>query len=363
MNKAYKFRIYPNNDQKILMEKTFGCTRFIYNKMLEDKINYYQQEKKMLKVTPAMYKQDYLWLKEVDSLALANVQLNLEKAYKSFFRTPSIGFPKFKSKRKSRASYTSNYVNNNIKLETKHIVLPKLGPIKIMKHRSIPEDYRLKSVTVSKTPTEKYYVGILYEYHKEIEQVKIENSLGLDYTMHGLYKDSNNEDGNYPSYYQASLKKLQRASRELSRCQKGSKNREKKRMKVAKLHEKVSNQRKDFLHKRSRQITNVNDAVIVENLNMKEMSAEMKFGKSVMDNGYGIFLSMLEYKLKGEGKTLIKIDKWYPSSKTCSQCGHVKESLLLSERIYKCSACDSVIDRDYNASINIKKEGLRQVVA
>jgi len=363
MNKAFKFRIYPNKLQGELINKTFGCVRFAYNKMLSDRIEYYEETGKMLKNTPAMYKTEYEWLKEVDSLALANAQLNLNKAYKNFFRTPSIGFPKFKSRKGSHKSYTTNYVNNNIRLLDKHLVLPKLKAVKIKQHRIIPNGYKLKSVTISRTPTDKYYASILYVYEEVIEAVKINEIVGLDFSMKELYFASDGSSADYPKYYRKTLDQLRKLSRQVSHCKKGSKNRYKLRLKLAKLHEKVANQRKDFLHKKSRQIANVYDVVCVEDLNMKIMSKSLKLGKSVMDNSYGTFLSMLEYKLKDQGKHLVKIDRWYPSSKTCSGCGNVKKELLLSERMYTCDTCGMTLDRDYNASINIKEEGLRQLVA
>ncbi|MCP4356356.1 MAG: IS200/IS605 family element transposase accessory protein TnpB [Proteobacteria bacterium] len=363
MNRAFKFRIYPNTVQRELFEKTFGCVRFIYNKMLSDRIDYYELTGKTLKNTPAMYKGEYEWLKEVDSLALANAQLNLNKAYKNFFRTPSVGFPKFKSKRNHAKSYTTNYVNNNIRIEDKKLILPKLKSIKIKQHRVIPSHYTLKSVTISKTPTHKYYVSMLFEYEEEIDLAVIDKVMGLDFSMKELYVGSDGKSADYPNYYRKSLTQLRQMSRRLSNCKRGSKNRAKLRLKIARLHEKVANQRKDFLHKKSRQIANVYDVVCVEDLNMKAMSRCLNFGKSVMDTSYGYFLTLLEYKLLEQGKQLLTIDKWYPSSKRCSHCGHVKEKLLLSERIYNCEVCGVSIDRDYNASINIKEEGLRQLLA
>ncbi|MBS4539634.1 transposase [Clostridium sp. D2Q-11] len=363
MNKAFKFRIYPNTEQQILIAKTFGCVRFIYNRMLADRIEHYKETGKSLSNTPSQYKRGFEWLKEVDSLALANAQLNLNKAYKNFFRDKAIGFPKFKSKKNNHRSYTTNCVNGNIKLERGYIKLPKLGAVKIKQHRAVPDNYRLKSVTISRTPTEKYYASILYEYEDYIEPVEPEIFLGLDYSMKELIVSSDGKSAEYPRYYRQSLLKLKREQVKLSKCEKGSNNRNKQRIKVAKLHEKVSNQRKDFLNKLSRQITNVVDVVCIEDLNMKGMSRALNFGKSVADNSFGLFVSMLDYKLREQGKQLVKIDKWFPSSKMCSRCGEVKEVLLLSEREYHCEVCDTTLDRDYNASINIRNEGLRMLFA
>jgi putative transposase len=358
-NKSYKFRIYPNACQQTLISKTFGCVRFIYNRMLSERIEYYEETRKSLNNTPAKYKIEFEWLKEVDSLALANAQLNLNRAYNNFFRDTKVGFPKFKSKKKNHLSYTTNYVNGNIKLMDGYITLPKLKSVKIKQHRQIPEDYKLKSVTISRTPSGRYYASILYEYECQIEQIEPKEFLGLDYSMTELIVSSDGKSAEYPRYYRKALAKLKREQKKLSKCERGSSNRNKQRIKVAKLHEKVANQRKDFLHKLSKQITNAVDVVCIEDLNMKGMSQALNFGKSVSDNGFGLFVSMLDYKLREGGKQLLKIDKWFPSSKMCSSCKEVKDSLLLSERVYNCESCGTIIDRDYNASINIRDEGAR----
>ena len=358
-NIAYKYRIYPNQSQQVLISKTFGCVRFIFNKMLQDRIAYYKETGLSLQNTPAKYKKEYEWLKEVDSLALANAQLHLDVAYKNFFRDKKVGFPKFKSKKHSSNSYTTNMVNNNIKLIGNKIYLPKLKGIRIKKHREIPENYKIKSVTVSKTPTNKYYVSILCEYEADVLENVGTNYLGLDYAMNGLYVASDNRRGDYPRFYRQLEKKLHREQRKLTKMIKGSNNYGKQKYKVAKVHEKIANSRKDYLHKTSHQIANEVDGVCVEDLNMQSMSKSMHFGKSVHDNGYGLFLNMLSYKLERQGKKLIKIDKFYPSSKTCSCCGYIHKELKLSDRIYECPQCGMVLDRDYNASINIKREGMR----
>lgn len=331
--------------------------------MLGDKIKYYEETKQTLNNTPAQYKSEFEWLKEVDSLALANAQLNLQTAYNNFFRSPKTGFPKFKSKHKSHNSYTTNFVNGNIKLQDGYLILPKLKAVRIKQHRAIPQDYKVKSATVSKTPTGQYYVSILFEYEQEILQVEPQSFIGLDFSMKELYVASDGSSASYPRFYRRALDQLAKEQRKLSKCQKGSNNRNKERIKVAKLHEKVANQRKDFLHKLSRQITNAVDAVCIEDLNMQGMSQDWNFGKSVADNGWGMFCNMLVYKLAEQGKQIVKIDKWFPSSKTCSRCGNVKDTLALSERIYECAVCAAVIDRDCNAAINIKNEGIRLVFA
>lgn len=358
MNKAYKFRLYPNVEQSIMFAKTFACVRFIYNKMLGDKIKHYEETKEKLQNTPAQYKAEFAWLKEVDSLALANAQLNLQTAYKNFFRDKKIGFPKFKSKKNNCHSYTSNCVNKNIKLQDGYLVLPKVKAVKIKQHRQIPQNYKLKSVTVSKTPTGKYFASILFEYEQAIKPIIPQSFTGLDFSMKELFVSSDSVSANYPGYYRIILNKLAKEQRKFSKMKKGSNNRNKQRIRVCKLHEKVTNQRKDFLHKTSSQISNAYDCVCIEDLNMKSMSQALNFGKSVADNSFGTFVNMLGYKLIEQGKQLIKVGKWFPSSKTCSQCGAVKKTLTLAERTYTCG-CGFVCDRDLNAAINIKNEGMR----
>ena len=247
----------------MLIAKTFGCVRFIYNKMLGDKIEHYKETNQKFKNTPTQYKKEFEWLKEVDSLALANAQMNLQIAYNNFFRKPKIGFPKFKSKRNNKKSYTTNFVNGNIKLENACIVLPKLKGVKIKQHRAIAKDYILKAVTG------KYFASILYEYELDIKQVQPEIFLGLDFYAKELFVSSDKTSAEYPRYYRQSLEKLKREQRKLSLCQKGSKNRNKQKIKVAKIYEKVTKQRKDFLHKQSKQISNAIDVVCIEDLNMR----------------------------------------------------------------------------------------------
>jgi len=368
MNKAYKFRLCPNKEQEILLNKTFGCVRFVYNKMLAERKEIYEQykdNKEELKKhklpTPAKYKSEFEWLKEVDSLALANAQMNLQTAYSNFFRDKKIGFPKFKSKKKDKNSYTTNNVNNNIKIVDNKIKLPKVGFINVKLHRQIPINQLIKSCTISKTPTGKYYISILVEFEQQIEQKQINKDkiLGLDYSQHELYVDSLGMTANYPKYYYIMLDKLKREQRKLSKCQKGSNNRNKQRLKVVKLHEKVVNQRKDFLHKKSKKLTDNYDAIIIEDLNMKVISQSLHLGKGVSDNSWGMFTVFLKYKLEDQGKKLIKIDKWFPSSKKCNECDEINHDLKLSDRQWICKECGCLIDRDFNAAKNIRDEGIR----
>jgi len=366
MNKAYKFRLYPNEEQEILFSKTFGCVRFVYNKMLAERKDIYEQYKdnkeelkKHKNPTPAKYKAEFEWLKEVDSLALANAQMNLQTAYVNFFRCKNVGFPKFKSKHKDRNSYTTNNQGGNIRIKNKKVKLPKLGWVNIVQHREIPSNQEIKSCSISKTPSGKYYISILVEFEQYVQPKEKNNVIGLDMDMKNLYTDNQGIRAEYPIFYRQTLEQLAKEQRKLSKMQKGSNNRNKQRIKVAKLHEKVANCRKDFLHKKSRELVNQYNVIVIEDLNMRAMSQCLNLGKSVADNGWGMFTTMLKYKLENEGKYLVKVDKWYPSSKTCNDCGEINHELQLSDREWICKSCGIIIDRDYNAAKNIREEGIR----
>jgi len=358
--KAYKFRLYPTKEQKNKINQTIGSARFIYNKMLEDKINYYNKNKKPLNNTPAQYKKDYEFLKGVDSQALSQSHQDLNSAFRNFFRKNS-KYPKFK-KKGVKDTYRSCVVNNNIRIEDGCLKLPKIGLVEIRMERKLPEGSKIKNVTVSRTKTNKYYSSIQFEYEKEVEQVEPSNFLGLDYAMNNFYVDSEGVKGSYPKFFKASQKNLAKEQRKLSKMVRGSNNYNKQKIKVAKVYEKIANQRRDFLHKTSRKIANFYDVVCVEGLNMKAMSQIMNFGKSVHDNGWGMFTHMLKYKLEESGKQLIVADKFFPSTKQCSSCKNKKESILLSERIYECEHCKLSIDRDLNAALNLKQYAIEIIL-
>lgn len=370
-NKAYKFRIYPNAEQKILFAKTFGCCRFVYNHWLDRKIKQYKNDKTSVTYTTcakemAQLKKisEFSFLQEVDSVSLQQSLRHLDTAFQNFFRQPKNGFPRFKSKKQSKNSYSTVCINRNIDIENGCIKLPKIGFVKLKQHRKIPVDYKLKSVTISQTPSRKYYVSILFEYEKQVQNKELLSFLSLDYSMHELYKDSNSNEPAYPRYYRSAEKKLAKEQRKLSHMQKGSSNRNKQRIKVAKLHEKVADQRKDFLHKLSRQIANAYDCICIEDLNMKAMSRYLHFGKSVSDNGWGMFTAFLKYKLEEQGKRLIRVDKFFASSQTCNVCGYKNNATKdLSIREWDCPQCGTHHDRDVNAAINIKNEGMRMLLA
>lgn len=358
--KAYKFRLYPNKEQEIYFSKCFGSVRFIYNKMLSDKIEYYKKNNKMLNNTPAQYKKEYIWLKEIDSLALANAQMNLDKAYKNFFRDKSVGFPKFKSKKNNHYSYTTNNQKNTINIvDGKYIKLPKLKTlIRIKQHRQIPKDGKIKSATISKNPSGKYYISILVE-QKIKELPKNEFAIGIDLGLTDFAITSDGVKYSNPRYLRKSLNKLAKEQRKLSKKKKGSKNKNKQRIKVAKLHEHISNQRKDFLHKLSSELINENQVICLEDLQVKEIQQNKNLAQSVSDVGWHEFRRQLEYKTKWYGRIISFVNKYYPSSQICSNCGNNTGKKSLDIREFDCPYCGRHHDRDINASINILHEGLR----
>lgn len=362
MLKAYKYRLYPTKEQEMYFSKCFGCVRFIYNKMLNDKIEYYKNNNKMLNNTPAQYKKEYQWLKEVDSLALANAQMNLDKAYKNFFRDKSVGFPKFKSKKNNHYSYTTN---NNQKTQTikiidnKYIKLPKLkSTVRIKLHKQIPKDGIIKSATISKNPSNKYYISILVE--QEIKQLpKSEFAVGIDLGLTDFAITSDGVKYSNPKWLRKQENKIKKLQRELSRKKKGSKNKTKARIKLAKAYEKITNQRKDFLHKLSSELINENQVICLEDIQVKNMLQNHKLAKAISEVSWYEFRRQLEYKAKWYGRTIVIIDKYYPSSQICSNCGENTGKKSLDIREFDCSYCGKHHDRDINASINILHEGLR----
>lgn len=371
MNKAIKYRLNPTSEQEVMFAKTFGCCRKVYNLMLEDKIASYKETKSFGKQTPAMYKTDYPFLKEVDSLALANVQLNLQGAMKNCFdkkRKKKNGFPKFKSSKHSRKSYTTNNQNGTVAIiDGRYIKFPKIGNVRAVIHREPKSDWVIKSATISQDRDDKYYVSVLFEFDQEIKQVPIsDNAIGLDYASDGLYVDDKGNVGSDYKYYRKSHNKLAKEQRRLSRKVGSKKNSAKSNnylkqlRKVNKVHKHIANQRLDNLHKKSTEIANQYDVVCVESLNMTSMANKgFGNGKATLDNGYGMFLNMLEYKLVERGKYFIKVDKWFPSSQLCHCCGQIhKEMKDLTIRTMRCD-CGLTISRDQNAAINIRKEGLR----
>ena len=387
MNKAIKYRIYPTREQTILFAKTFGCCRKVYNLMLADKIASYQATKSFGMQTPAMYKQAHPYLKEVDSLALCNVQLHLQGAIRSCFdkkRKKQTGFPKFKSRKRGRNSYTTNHVAI---VENRYIKLPKVGLVKAVIHRKPDADWRIKSATISQDGDGKYHASVLFAYDRVIAPVPVSgNAIGLDYASDGLYMDDHGGKGSWHKYYREAAAKLAKAQRRLARMVEhntcgykavGNKrypiykkpledcrNIQKQKRMIARIHRHIANQRADYLHKASTGIANQYDVVCVESLDMRAMSNKgFGNGKATMDNGYGMFLHMLEYKLADRGKHFVQVDKWFPSSQLCHRCGMQHPAMRnLATRTFYCD-CGLCMDRDHNAAINIKNEGLRLLTA
>ena len=371
-NKAIKYRVYPTTEQSIMFAKTFGCCRKVYNLMLSDKVESYKSTGKFATVTPAKYKKDYPYLKEVDSLALANKQLDLQEAFRKRFSKSckkKNGFPKYKSAKHSRKTYTTNNQKGTVAIiDNKYIKLPKIGKVRAVIHRIPDGDWVIKSATVSQESDGKYYVSVLFEFDNIINPYVADktNAIGLDYASDGLYVDNNGNVGTNHKYYRESYDKLAKEQRKLSRMQGSKKGEEKyhnyikQLRKVNKIHRHIANQRLDTLHKMSTEIANQYDVVCVESLNMRSMSNKgFGNGKATLDNGYGMFLSMLEYKLSDRSKYLVKVDKWFPSSQICHRCGTLHPEMKnLVIRTMKCD-CGLTISRDQNAAINILQEGLR----
>jgi len=371
--KAFRFRLYPNKEQSRRLVSTFGCVRFVYNHFLTRKKEHYEETGKTLSYSRCAselvsLKKEQQFLKEADSIALQQAIRHLENAFVNFFRNPQSGYPRYKSKKKHKDSYSTMCVNNNLRLEGRYLILPKVGKVKIRAHREIPDDGVLKSATISRTPTGAYYVSLLYEY-KDVQEISGKASLnsekaaGLDFSVPELFVSSEetlHSDPEFLHRYKKAQDKLRKEQKSLSRKTKFGKNWEKQRLKVAGIHEHIRNQRKDYLHKVSSQIANDWDIVCIEALDLKEMSCnELKLGKQVCDDGWRMFTEFLEYKLEGRGKKLIRVSKWYPSSRTCSSCGYINKELELKQRTWECPSCKKRHNRDKNAAVNIKREGLR----
>lgn len=360
MNKAYRFRLYPNKKQKEFFAKNFGCARFIYNHMLADKISYYNETGKMLKNTPAQYKDEFPWLREADAYALCNEQIHLQSAYNNFFNNKKFGFPKF-HKKTNHLTYTTNNCYNSIRItDNKKIKLPKVGYINIRVHR--PVEGAIKSVTISKVPSGKYYASILVECDEPEKLPVLNTKVGIDLGLKEFAITSDGEMIENPRYLRKSEKRLKKLQKDLSRKKKGSRNREKARIKLAKQHEKIANQRKDFLHKASKMLIDENQIICIEDLKVKNMINNHYLAKSITDASWSEFARILEYKSKWYGRDLVKIDAWYPSSQLCSVCGErTSQTKSLSVREWTCPHCGTHHERDVNAAMNILIAGTARI--
>jgi len=367
MEKCYKFRIYPNAEQELVMRKTFGCCRYVFNKFLADRIEAYEKEKR----TVSRFEQDKMltelkkelvWLREPDSTAMQAVIQNLDTAYQNFFRRvkqgDKPGFPHFKHKHDNRKSYKSKAVGKNIEVLGKHIKLPKLGWVECKVSKEVQG--RILSATISQNPSGKYFVSVCCTDVDIPQYERTGAMVGIDLGIKDFAITSDGEKFGNHKYLSKSATKLAKLQRQLSRKTKGSNNRSKARIKVARLHEKIANQRNDTLHKLSTNLVKTYDFIAIESLKVKNMVRNHKLAKSISDVAWGEFVRQLEYKMSWQDKHLVKIDSFFPTSQLCSVCGSKNsDTKNLDLRKWTCTECGTEHDRDINAAVNILNEGLR----
>ena len=374
MLKAIKIRIYPDSVQKDFISKQLGCCRLIYNKLLDYKKTQYEQNEQSISLSQLgkyltnLKKQDeYLFLNDVYAMCLAQTMQDLLKAYDNFFKQHK-GYPKFKSKKdfKQSCRFTNLIFRGKKKINGNRITLIKQLTNILFKCSRKEEIYLnhnekyIHSITLIKNSTEKYYLSILIDYNI-IQKQKLDTVIGLDLGIKDFIVDSNGNRYENKHFYKNQEKKLKKLQKQFSKKQKGSKNRNKVRIKLANIYEKITNQRNTYLHQITSKLVNENQVICIEDLNVKGMMQNHKLAKSIQELSLFEFRRQLEYKCKWYGRQLIVIDRFYPSSKTCYNCGYIYKDLKLSEREWICPHCGKLIDRDYNASLNILDEGLRQI--
>ena len=363
MFKAFKYRLYPTTSQAEKINQNIGCARFVYNQLLDDRIKLWKQTKQRSKKTYCDLKKEYAFLKESDSRALLNARENLDAAYDKFFKEPNIGYPKFKAKHRCRWSYTTDNNNGTVRFDGNRLRLPKVGYVKVVEHRR--HEGRIITATISHERSGEYYASVLCEIEHPESLPVTDKVIGVDLGLHDLIVCSDGERVEAPKYFRKSEQKLAKRQRAFSRTQKGSNGHEKARLKVARCHQKIKNQRNDFLQKLSTKLIRENQVICLEDLSVKGMERNKKLAKSVTDASFSRFVSMLEYKAEWYGRKIIKIDRFYPSTQLCSGCGYKNESVKglsgLKFREWTCPECGEVHDRDFNAARNILKEGLKSI--
>ena len=365
MEKAYKFRLYPNKTQEILIQKTFGCVRFVYNYFLDKRITAYKEDKVTLTYNKCSkeltkLKQELTWLKDPDKCSLQNALKHLDIAFQNFFNRENVGYPKFKSKKNRHRSYKTSFTKNNIAFEGNKIKLPKIGKVRI-RDKQIPQG-RILNATVSQTPSGKYFVSICCTDVEKPDFIRTDKYVGIDLGIKDFVITSDGGKYSNPKYLKQSLNKLAKLQKELSRKTRGGSNWNKTRIKVARLHERVTNQRKDMLNKLSSELVRKYDVICIEDLQVSNMVKNHNLAQSISDASWSEFVRQLEYKSKWYGKELIKVDRFFPSSQTCNVCGYInKATKNLAVRAWVCPNCNAKHDRDINASINILHEGMRTV--
>lgn len=360
MFRAYKMRIFPTEEQKVLIAKTFGCCRWYWNQALHDNIDYYKENGKGKINTPAKYKAENEWLKEVDSMALCNTQMDLQSAFSKFFSQPKTGFPKYKSKKRPKNSYKTTSSKGH-EVTDDYIKLPKLKEVKLVNHRH--KTGVCKSATISLTSSGKYYVSCLFEEEEVDFLPETEKDIGVDLGLTDLAICSDGTKFPVLRALRKNLSKLKREQRKLSKMTFGSNCYLRQKQRVAELHEHIANQRKDYLHKVSHKLINENQVVCLEDLNVKGLLKNHHLALSISDVGWSEFVSMLQYKADWYGRTIQKIDRFYPSSQICSCCGYKSGKKPLYIREWTCPECGVRHDRDVNAAKNILQEGKRLLAA
>ena len=365
VNKAYKFRIYPDSNQTLLIVKTIGCSRFVFNHFLAERSILYESEKKTLSYNDCsamltQLKKELTWLKEVDSTALQSSLRFLDDSFKRFFSRQN-DYPRFKSRKNPVQSYTSKFTNNNIVVEDSFLKLPKLGLVRYAKSREV--DGRIISATVSRKPSGKFFVSLLAE--TEVSELpKTGIACGVDVGLKAFAVLSDGSGHTNPRFFRSLEAKLAKEQRILSRRVKFSSNWYKQKLKVARVHEKIANTRADYLHKLSTDIVKNHDIIGMEDLQVSDMLKNKRLSKAISEVSWSQFKELLEYKALWYGKKLITVSRTFASSQLCSACNYQNKAVKnLSVRTWTCPSCNAVHDRDINASINLRNEAIRLLTA